>query len=101
MIRTLTAATIAAMTLSTAAQAGPVERACLRSDRAGAAGAVCACIQQVADMTLTGSDQRRAASFFKDPEKAQDVFLSQSASDDAFWDRYQNFGRTAEAYCGG
>lgn len=101
MIRTLAAAIVAALTLSASAQAGPIERACLRSDRAGAARAVCSCIQQVADMTLTGGDQRRAASFFKDPERAQDAFLSQRAADDAFWDRYRSFGSTAEAYCGG
>ncbi len=79
--------------------AGPIERACLRSDREAANGAVCSCIQSVADMTLTGRDQRKASKFFSDPERAQDVFLSQSQADDAFWDRYRNFGQTAEAYC--
>jgi hypothetical protein len=81
-----------------AAQAGPIERACLRSDRDAAS---CSCIQQVADMTLSGGDQRLAAKFFADPERAQNVFLSKRASDDAFWDRYKNFGATAEAYCAG
>lgn len=52
-------------------------------------------------MTLTGGDQRQAAKFFADPERAQNVFLSKRASDDAFWDRYRNFGATAEAYCAG
>ena len=52
-------------------------------------------------MTLTGGDQRQAAKFFGDPERAQNVFLSKRASDDAFWDRYRNFGATAEAYCAG
>lgn len=83
------------------AAAGPIESACMLSDRAGASRALCGCIQQVADMTLQGSDQRRAAAFFKDPEKAHSTWTSQSASDDAFWDRYKNFGTTAEAYCAG
>ena len=87
--------------MSAAAVAGPIERACLGSDRAAANRALCGCIQQVADMTLQGSDQRRAAAFFKDPEKAHATWMSQSASDDAFWDRYKNFGSTAEAYCAG
>ena len=79
--------------------AGPIERACLRSDRDAANRRLCACIQQVADMTLRGSDQRRAAGFFSDPDRAHETWLSQRANDDAFWERYKNFGATAEAYC--
>jgi hypothetical protein len=87
--------------LSTMAAAGPIQSACLRSDRDAANRSLCSCIQQVADMTLVGSDQRRAAKFFSDPDKANETWLSQRASDDAFWDRYKNFGQTAEAYCAG
>jgi hypothetical protein len=86
---------------ATGAQAGPIQSACLRSDRDAANRSLCSCIQQVADMTLVGSDQRRAAKFFSDPDKANETWLSQRASDDAFWDRYKNFGQTAEAYCAG
>lgn len=92
---------LGAATFPAVGLAGPIERACLRSDRDAANRAVCSCIQQVADMTLTGGDQRQAAKFFADPERAQSVFLSKRASDDAFWDRYKNFGATAEAYCAG
>lgn len=87
------------MTAAVPAFAGPIESACLRSDRKQANRQVCGCIQQVADMTLRGADQRRAASFFRDPEKAQKVKMSKTASDDAFWDRYQAFGEQAEAFC--
>ena len=52
-------------------------------------------------MTLSGSDQRRAVSFFKDPEKAHKVWMSKSRSDDEFWERYKSFGAQAEAMCGG
>ena len=83
------------------AYAGPIESACLRSDRQGASRAVCGCIQQVADMTLRGSDQRKAAKFFKDPHRAQEVRQSKSKSDNEFWTRYKNFGDTAEVYCAG
>ena len=79
--------------------AGPIERACMSSDRAAGNRALCGCIQQVADMTLRGGDQRRAASFFNDPDKAHATWISQTSADDAFWDRYKNFGTTAEAYC--
>ncbi|MDQ2064823.1 hypothetical protein Q9295_00415 [Xinfangfangia sp. CPCC 101601] len=83
------------------ALAGPVESACVRSDRAGASRPLCGCIQQVADMVLTNSDQRRAAKFFKDPDAAHAVWVSQRAADDAFWERYKQFGTMAEAYCAG
>jgi hypothetical protein len=86
---------------ATLVNAGPIERACLRSDRQAAGRAVCACIQQVADMTLRGADQRRAAKLINDPDTAHKVWLSKSAADDAFWERYKNFGATAEAYCAG
>jgi hypothetical protein len=82
------------------ATAGPIERACMASDRGGNRS-LCGCIQQAADMTLSGGDQKRAAKFFKDPEAAHSTWTSQSASDDAFWDRYKSFGQTAEAYCAG
>ena len=81
--------------------AGPIERACLGSDREGVNRSVCSCIQQVADQTLGGNDQRRAAKFFNDPDQANDVWLSQKSADDAFWDRYKAFGSQAEAYCAG
>jgi hypothetical protein len=81
--------------------AGPIETACLRSGRDAANRALCGCIQQAADMTLRGSDQRRAAKFFRDPDLAHKTWVSQSASDDAFWDRYKEFGAAAEAYCAG
>ena len=101
MMRSFVLAAAVACVTPIMASAGPIERACLGSDRQAASRALCGCIQQVADMTLQGGDQRRAASFFKDPEKANSAWLSQTAADDAFWDRYKNFGATAEAYCSG
>ena len=87
--------------VATAGMAGPVERACNKSDRDAANASVCACIGQVADITLNGADQRRAAKLFNDPEKANATWISQTANDDAFWDRYKAFGAQAEAYCAG
>lgn len=81
------------------ALAGPIETACLRSGREAASRALCSCIQDVADTTLRGSDQRRAAKFFRNPDMAHQVWISQSAADDAFWDRYKQFGARAEATC--
>jgi hypothetical protein len=81
-----------------AAHAGPIERACLGSAR-GPAPALCGCIQQVADATLTRRDQRAAARFFSDPGRAQEVRMSTRQSDNEFWSRYRQFGSVAEAQC--
>ena len=83
------------------AMAGPIANACLQTGRAGANAQVCTCIQQVADITLGGDDQRLAATFFRDPERAQKVHMSKSQSDDAFWQRYLVFGQQAEMACSG
>lgn len=101
MTRTLFAASLLTLSLPMTAVAGPIENACLRSDRQQASRALCGCIQQVADMTLRGSDQRKAASFFKDPEQAQKVRMSKRDSDNEFWARYTNFSETAQAFCAG
>ncbi|GAA3864657.1 hypothetical protein [Celeribacter arenosi] len=82
------------------ATAGAIERACLASGRSGASRPLCGCIQQVADATLSGSEQRRAAKFFKDPQKAQDTRQSDNRSHETFWKRYKAFGNSAAAYCG-
>ena len=96
-----TCVAIAVPVLSSVAAAGPIESACMRADRKSASRALCGCIQQVANQTLRDGDQRRAATFFRDPEKAHKVWMSKSKSDDAFWERYKVFGAQAEAYCGG
>ncbi|WP_255613457.1 hypothetical protein [Pseudogemmobacter faecipullorum] len=104
MKKSLVTAALAAAVLFTAvpmSSAGPIESACMRSDRKSANRTLCGCIQQVADMTLKGGDQRRAAKFFRDPDLAHTVWISQKPADDAFWDRYKQFGAMAEAYCGG
>ena len=104
MKKTLVLALCAAVAIPAfagAASAGPIERACNRSDRASTSRGLCSCIQQVANETLRRGDQSRAAGFFKNPEKAHKVWMSQSRSDDAFWERYKAFGAQAEARCKG
>lgn len=81
------------------ALAGPIEAACMSSDRRAANRALCGCIQQAADMTLRGADQRKAARFFRDPDRAQQVRMSKSDSDNEFWARYRSFGAAAETLC--
>src|SRR5690606_4035064 len=81
------------------AVAGPIDSACVRSDRGARSGSLCGCIQQVANKTLSTADQRRAAAFFRNPDQAQQVRMSRSDADNAFWRRYTSFAGTAEAYC--
>lgn len=83
-----------------ALQAGPIEQACRASGRPQATLALCACIQQAANGTLSRADQRRAVRFFRDPHKAQEVRQSSRPADAAFWQRYRTFGETAELRCG-
>lgn len=84
--------------LAAPAGAGTIERACLSSERGGNR-ALCACIQRAADRTLTSRDQRTAARFFKDPDRAQKVRQSDRRSDREFWERYTSFGYFAEVSC--
>jgi len=84
---------------STFAEAGPISRACLQSDRKAANRSLCTCIQKAANTHLSRGDQRLAASFFKDPHKAQEIRQSDRRSHEVFWKRYRAFGSTAETYC--
>ena len=81
------------------ALAGPIERACLESPRKAANGRLCDCIQRVADQTLSRSDQRQAAKFFRDPHRAQEIRQSDNRQHEAFWLRYKEFGSHAAAVC--
>ncbi|NNL18614.1 MAG: hypothetical protein HKP37_07735 [Boseongicola sp.] len=82
-----------------AAQASTIKNACLGSDRAGGNYALCGCIQDAANRTLTSQDQRLAATFFGDPHRAQEIRQSDRRSHERFWERYRNFGITAETFC--
>ena len=79
--------------------ANKIENACLKSDRASGQRALCGCIQDAANLTLTSSDQRLAATFFANPSKAQEIRQSDRRSHEDFWRRYKNFGATAETFC--
>ncbi|MDF0603331.1 hypothetical protein P1J78_21595 [Psychromarinibacter sp. C21-152] len=89
-----------AVLCSNTALAGTIERACLTSSNAAANPALCGCIQAVADRTLSASDQRMAARFFKDPHMAQEIRQSDNAAHEVFWRKYKTFGATAGKHCG-
>jgi hypothetical protein len=79
---------------------GEIGRACIRADRDAASPQLCSCVQRVASQTLSNADQQRAADFFTNPDKAEEVRRSDAARDDAFWERYRAFADRAEAVCG-
>jgi len=81
------------------ASAADIEKACNSSDRPSASRQLCGCIQDVADLTLSRAEQRRAARFFSDPHAAQEVRRSDSRSDREFWNRYELFADSAAYYC--
>lgn len=102
MKKILIAAALSALVLPlapAAVQASQIESACNRSDRAAASRPLCRCIQQVANQTLNRSDQRQAARFFRDPDRAQQVRASRDDRDRAFWQRYRAFVTAAEQRC--
>lgn len=79
-------------------QADTIRRACMGGERAGNPR-LCACIQAAADRTLTRTDQRKAAAFFKDPDRAEKIRMSKRRNDEAFWERYKAFGAFAASVC--
>ena len=79
---------------------GPISRACLASDRKARSRQLCGCIQAVADMSLSGRDQSLAASFYRDPQKAQDIRQSDNPIHERFWKKYREYANTSEQICG-
>lgn len=100
MLARLTVLVLAAgLVAPTVAAAGSIEKACLKSGRPAASRALCGCIQDAADLTLSRGDQAKAARFFRDPDAAMKVRQSSSSAEERFWERYRAFGETAVAFC--
>ena len=78
---------------------GDVGKACMDSGRSAASPQLCSCIQGVASQALSGRDQARAATFFAEPQLAQDTRQSDRSSDEAFWLRYKDFAELASVLC--
>lgn len=79
---------------------GPIGTACLIHDRRNASRALCGCVQAAADMTLSQADQQRGVRFFSEPEMLNEIKVSDSVANEAFWDRWDRFSETAERLCG-
>ena len=79
---------------------GPINKACMASDRKARSRTLCGCIQAMANNTLSGSQQRVAVSFYADPHKAQQMRQSDSVAHEAFWQDYKAYSDTAKRTCG-
>lgn len=79
---------------------GDISRACLIADRSAATPTLCECVQRVANSELSSRDRTRVASFMADPEIANETKISDTNANDAFWDRYRAFTRSARRQCG-
>jgi hypothetical protein len=95
----LYALALTTITASSAPAGEMIRKACLKAGRDGATAELCTCIQSVADLSLKRKDQRKAASFFKDPHKAQVVRQSENPRNASFWQRYKAFGLAAKETC--
>lgn len=80
---------------------GPIYAACLRSGRKAANTRLCGCVQGVASGTLSRGEQQKAASFYADPHRAQEVRQSDNPANEAFWQRYKGYAAQAEQICRG
>ena len=78
---------------------GEVGKACINGGRSAANARLCSCVQQAANQTLNGSEQIRAATFFADPQRAQDTRQSDNSASEAFWRRYRAYANSAEQAC--
>lgn len=79
---------------------GTIGAACIRADRSAATPALCSCVQRVANQSLSAADQRRAAEFFANPDRAEQVRRADAQRDKDFWQRYRAFADRAAATCG-
>lgn len=83
----------------TRSASGPVASACLSANRRDASPALCGCIQAAANLTLTRDDQRRSTRYFNEPDLLQATKVSDSRSNEAFWDRWAAFRDQANSMC--
>ncbi len=81
-------------------RAGSIEMACLHSDRAAGNRSLCGCIQDAADLVLSGRDQRLVSGFISDPSRADKMRQSPGHAAQMFWKRYLQYIETARAFCG-
>ena len=79
---------------------GPISKACMASDRKARSRQLCGCVQAVANLSLSNRDQAIAASFYRDPQKSQDMRQSDNPNHERSWLKYKEYGQTSKELCG-
>lgn len=97
MIRTVLFLSLLTLAACGGRVTGEIGKACIAADRKAANPALCSCVQRAADATLTQREQVRAATFFENPQLAQDT--RKASPSGRFWTRYKNFSSTAKRMC--
>ncbi len=97
MKRTIILASLIALSACGGRVTGEVGKACMAADRKAANPTLCSCVQRAADATLTSREQDRAATFFDNPQLAQDTRKANPSG--RFWTRYKEFSKTAKRMC--
>ncbi len=77
-----------------------IEAACRVNGGPTDRGAFCSCMQTVANMSLTQTDQRLAAFILRDPGRAGRMMKTVGARQD-FWDRFDVFASATRTHCVG
>jgi hypothetical protein len=78
---------------------GPIYNACLKDGRKSSSTTRCGCVQAVADLELSQSEQRRGAGFFTDPHGLQEVRQSDKARNERFWKAWKAYGQRSADLC--
>ena len=82
-----------------AANAGAVERACMKSGKQAANSSLCKCIDASARTTLSMSDQNLAGRLIRRPELVERIKDSDRPTNEKFWKEYMEFIKVAESRC--
>ncbi len=99
MRKLVVALTLLTFSSSSAPASDLIRKACLKSGRSAATPDTCLCIQRVANARLRRGEQRLAASFFRNPAKAQVIRQSDRPDHEVFWVRYKAWATEAEDTC--
>lgn len=79
---------------------GPIAQACMRAGRKQSSRSKCGCVQAVANRSLSRAEQQRGASFFANPQRAQDTRQSDNPASERLWRNWKDFGVSAAKQCG-
>jgi hypothetical protein len=78
-----------------------IEAACKITGGPGASLQFCTCMQQVADLSLSLTEQKLAAFFLRNPGEAGEIKRRNPAHHQTFWTRFESFSLSTRRHCVG